>query len=128
MNEYSIFLPFLLILWLASYMATKQNINALDIVPCTKISWKIQIWSQIWGIRCITSSNLTYFDNFGALFFLFQIHMTAFPYESKTCRNFWQQPTNQLFVLFHLVGVTCWAYVGVMNFWHDLQREVKILT
>ena len=68
------------------------------------------------------------FDDFGALFFLFQIHMTAFPYDSKTCRNFRQQPTNQLFVLFHLVGVTCWAYVGVMNFWHDLQREVKILT
>ena len=60
MNEDAIFLPFLLILLSASYTATNQNLIGLKIVPCIKIAWKIQIWSQICHIRCIASSNLTF--------------------------------------------------------------------
>ena len=124
-NEDAIFLPFLPILWLASFMATNQNIIGLDVIPCTKIAWKIQIWSQIWDIRCITSSNLTFFVDFGALLFLFKTHMAAFSYESTTCRKISPPSIDQLFVLFHLVGVACLPGPALMNFWHGLGVQLQ---
>ena len=60
LHEDAIFLPFLLFFWWASYMATIQKIIGLDLVLWTKIAWKIQIWSWMWGMRCITMSNLRF--------------------------------------------------------------------
>ena len=60
------------------------------------------------------------FDDFGALFSLSRIHHSNFFYESKTFERLRPHCINQLFVLFDLVGVPCWALVGSMNFWHDL--------
>ena len=68
---------------------------------------------------------LDIFDSFGALFFLFHTPMTAFTYESKTCQNFWHLSINQLFVLFHLVGVPCWPIVDLFNFFDGLWRKVE---
>ena len=74
---------------------------------------------------------LDIFHHFWAHFFLFQINMTAFPYESKTCQNFWHLFINQLFVLFHLVGVPCWTIVDLLNFldslWRKIEKMPKIL-
>ena len=49
----------LLFSW-TSFMATIQKIIGSNLVLCTKIAWKIQIWSWMWGMRCITMSNLTF--------------------------------------------------------------------
>ena len=57
------------------------------------------------------------FNYFGALFFLFQILMTVFPLESTTCRRISPPSINQLFVLFHLMGVACHPFDPVINFW-----------
>ena len=59
------------------------------------------------------------FVNFGALFFLFQTQMTAFPYESTTCRKISPPSIHQIFVLFHLVGVPCLPEPALMNLWTD---------
>ena len=32
---------------------------------------------------------------------------------------------NQLCVLFHLVGVPCWAFEGVINFWSGLCSQLE---
>ena len=56
------------------------------------------------------------FVSFGVLFFLFQTHIIAFPYESTTCRKISPSSINQLFVLFHLVGVSCQTNEDNINF------------
>ena len=56
------------------------------------------------------------FVSFGVLFFLFQTHIIAFPYESTTCREISPPLINQFFVLFHLAGVSCQTNEDNINF------------
>ena len=67
------------------------------------------------------------FVSFGVLFFLFQTHIIAFPYESTTCREISPPSINQLFVLFHLVGVLCQTDEDNINFLCGLYGELDIL-
>ena len=61
LNEDAFLLSLMLNLWLASSMGKTHILIGLDSVLCFKIWWKIQIWCQLWVIRCITSSNVIFF-------------------------------------------------------------------
>ena len=65
------------------------------------------------------------FDDFVALFSLSDIHQTTFPYVINIYQRQAAPYFNQLFMLFHLAGVSCRTLEDIMNFWHDLGVELQ---
>ena len=68
------------------------------------------------------------FDDFVALFSLSDIHQTTFPYVINIYQRRAAPYFNQLFMLFHLAGVSCRTLEDIMNFWHDLGVKLQKMT
>ena len=111
LNEDAIFLPFLLFFLLTPCMATNLKISGLDLVLCTKIAWKIQIWRCICCIRCLTCSNLTFWAILWLFFSYFKYIWQLFAMNPKLAKTF-----DTIFLTNFLCSFTWWgSYVGLMK-------------
>ena len=117
MNEDSIFLPFFVNSLISIIYGHKSKYNWLGHCPLYQNCMKNSNLKSNLRYKMHNFFKFYLFDDFGSLFFLFQTYMTAFPYESTTCRKISPPSINQLFVLFHLVGVACHPFDPVINFW-----------
>ena len=119
MKEDAIFLPFFVNSWISFTSGHKSEYNCLGHCHLYQNRMKNSYLKSHFRNKVHNIFKCDIFVNFGAHFFLFQTHMTAFPYESTTCRKISPPLIHQLFVLFHLVGVPCLPEPALMNLWTD---------
>jgi len=102
---------FLLFFLLTPCMATNLKISGLDLVLCTKIAWKIQIWRCICFIRCLSCSNLTFRSILWLFFSYFKYIWQLFAMNPKLAKTF-----DTIFLTNFLCSFTWWgSYVGLMK-------------